>query len=75
MKTAAQRLAKLEALNWDRVHRAGVAFRDVLVESNGYIQPTAEDLADLIMLTAKLLEFVAEARGIVHDSDSLSNAC
>lgn len=72
MKTPKQKIESLQQLNWNKVQIAGSLFADAL--EGDKLEPTQEQLADLIMLTAKLLEFVSEVKEIVHDSDSVSLA-
>ncbi len=68
MKKSPQAIIRsLERLDWDLVQNVGTAFTDSLEEIDGHINPSAEDLASLIMLTAKLLEFVGQAKEILHD--------
>jgi hypothetical protein len=57
------KMERLQKLNWEKVQVAGTLFADAL--ESGTL--TDDDLADLVRLTAKLLEFVAEAREIVWD--------
>jgi hypothetical protein len=67
--TKADTVARLKRLNWDAVQRAGAVF----AEAVGNNEVTEADMDSLIRLTARLLEFIADAREIVHDeSNSVS---
>jgi hypothetical protein len=59
----ATKIERLQKLNWEKVQVAGTLFAEAL--ESGTL--TDDDLTNLVKLTAKLLEFVAEAREIVWD--------
>lgn len=66
------KIKRLQALPWDKVQLSGIIFADALEHDT--INPTEEELANLIQLTAKLLAFVAEVKEVVYDDDNVSYA-
>ena len=72
-KSSKEKIDKLKKLPWPQLQLAGELFADALEFDN--INPTADQLADLILLTAKLLEHMAAVKEILYDdTDSLSYA-
>ncbi len=72
-KSSKEKVDALQKLPWPQLQIAGELFADALEFDN--INPTADQLADLILLTARLLEFTATVKGILYDdTDSLSYA-
>jgi hypothetical protein len=69
-KRRSDKLERLKALNWDAVQRAGDIFLGE-VESNNL---TADDLQTLIRMQARLFEFIASAREVLDEPDSVSFA-
>jgi hypothetical protein len=54
---------RLKNLNWDAVHQAGVVFTEAVADN----EITEADMDSLVRLTARLLEFIADAREVLDD--------
>jgi hypothetical protein len=62
------KVARLKALNWDAVQQAGDLFLADIKDGT----LTEQDFQNLIQLTARLFEFIADTREVLNEPDSVS---